>query len=295
LDGVVYRFALRASDRWGHQESNTISRSVIPTTPVDSIPPSFTGLLLAQDTSKGGTVVLAWLPAEDPDTPASNVDPSVPIQYLVFVAVVGTSFDLATPVLITTNVSVLVSGLTDGVEYQFLVRSMDAKGNLDDNLNSLRATPTHPYDDTAPIFEGVGGISDLGTGDRVRVTWEPATDPDTPESSVDPSNPVTYFVYVSESTGALGSGTPVATTSDTSVELGGLLPDRTYYVLVRAADAAGNEETNERLISFQVAVPWWSYWWIAATLGGVAASLAAILWHWRRRVRKGERGPGELS
>lgn len=104
----------------------------------------------------------------------------------------------------------------------------------------LRATPTHPYDDTAPTFAGTDLVSDLGTGDRVRVSWSAATDPDTPGSGVDPSTPIKYSVYISDSASTLGTGDPSATTTETSVEIGGLRPGVPYYVLVRASDTGGN-------------------------------------------------------
>lgn len=130
-NGVIYRFAVPASDRWGNQESNNVTRTVIPTTPVDSTPPSFGGVLLAADGVVGGTVVLGWFPADDPDTPASNSNPSLPIRFLVFIAPAGTPFNFGVPLLTTTNITAIIVGMSDGTEYQFLVRAMDAQGSLD--------------------------------------------------------------------------------------------------------------------------------------------------------------------
>ncbi len=276
VNGVLYRFVVRAQDAWGNEEPNTVTRGVVPTTPVDLTPPTFGGLVSARDRGVGGQVNLSWDPAVDPDTPESNSDPGLPIHYLVFVAESGGQFDFGHPAAVTTNVSVILTGLIDGIQYQFLVRALDANGNMENNNIVRNATPTHPYDLTSPNFAGVGAIVDLGTGNRVQIKWEPALDPDTPESSVDPSTPIRYSVYVSNDAASLGSGMPVVVTEGTSADIGGLTPGIRYYALVRATDHAGNSESNLRIVAFEVATPLWWYWWIPtlAVGGSVATALA---------------------
>ncbi len=248
--------------------------SATPTTS-DATPPTFGGIALAADAGLGGAVFVGWNPAQDPDTP---------IQYLVFVARVGQSLNYSTPLFSTFDAFTVVGGLTDGTEYQFAARAMDATGKVDANLVVRRATPTHPYDSTPPSFTGVGSVVDLGTGSSARVSGQPAADPDTPESSSDPSLPIQHSVYFSQVPDGLGVGMPNATTRATSVDIGGLVQGRTYYVLVRAADAAGNMENNTRIVSFQITTPWWSYSWIGAAVGGGVA--AALLVYRRRRKER---------
>jgi len=286
INGVLYGFLVRATDAWGNRDANIATRSVIPTTPIDSTPPNFAGLQSAVDARVGGQVLLSWTAAVDPDTPASNSDPSLPITYLVYVATSAGNFDFGSPVLVTGSITARVDNLTDGTGYQFVVRARDARGNVEANANLRRATPTHSYDSTPPIFAGVLSTTDLGTGDRVRVAWEAGTDPDTPESNSDPSLPLTYSIFVSENSSALGSGPPLARTNATSIDLAGLRPGTTYYVLVRATDAAGNRESNSRIVEFQLrAAPVAPYWWIVALLIILVVIVVALV-AWRRKAKQ---------
>ena len=196
--------------------------------------------------------------------------------------------DFASPMDSTTNLSIVVNGLADGVAYDFVVRAVDSAGNGESNSVARSATPTRPFDTTPPSFSGVAGVVDLGTGDRIRVTWQPGTDPDTPESNVDPSLPIGYSVWVSESATGLGSGPAAGTTSATSLELGGLQPGRTYYVLVRASDSAGNMETNTHVVSLHIREPSPSsapFSLILAILIGIAVLLVVVV-VWKRRRKE---------
>ncbi len=283
VNGVLYGVIVRASDRWGNQDQNTVTKTVVPTTPVDSTPPDFAGLASATDTGTGGAVRLAWLPAVDPDTPASNTDPSLPIQYFVFVASSGGNFNFAAPTLITENTSAVVTDLTDGTTYRFMVRAMDHQGNLEGNTVVQSALPTHADDDVPPTFSGVDGAMDQGDGSSVLISWNAATDPDTPQSHSDPSLPITYYVYVSENASALGTEQPRVSTQATTTIVTGLQPGRTYYVLVRSSDAAGNRDLNQRIVSFQVATPWWAYWWVFVLVAGFVGTAGYLEFRRRRR------------
>ena len=292
-DGQVYRFAVRASDAWGNQDGNLVERTAIPTTPVDTTPPNFAGLQTASDAGIGGGVALAWPAASDPDTPASNSDPSIPIQYLAYATPSGIPFDFGTPALTTLGTSGQITGLVDGTEYLFIVRAVDAQGNAETNSVIRRAVPTHPYDSTPPSFAGVANVTDMGTGSLLRVTWGVATDPDTPESGVDPSLPITYLVFVSTNASSLGTGAPLVSTTNLSVDIGDLQPGQTYYVLVRARDSAGNVDSNARIVAIKIApppalgIPWW---WIVLLVLALAI-LLALFAIWRRRRR--ETGPAQ--
>lgn len=98
-------------------------------------------------------------------------------------------------------------------------------------------------DTTPPVFAGVSLLtSDINSGGLL-AQWSPASDP---------AVPVSYEVYVSAAPGAINVFQPsslLAITRNLSFKIlflpsGDLLDNATYYVGVRARDAAGNIETN---------------------------------------------------
>jgi predicted GH43/DUF377 family glycosyl hydrolase len=243
-NGVFYYFIVRAEDSVGNEETNLIGKSAVPTTPVDSTPPDFQGLQSATDAGIGGTINLTWFGATDPDTPECNSDPSLPISYYVFYSTTPGGQDFLTPDATTPNLSIDVTGLIDGVPYYFVVRARDSVGNEETNTVERTAFSTTPTDDTPPSFAGVESAVDSQTGGNVTLTWSAATDPDTIECNSDPSEPITYSVYVSTFPGTQNFLLPNATTQGTQIEITGLKNGITYYFVVRARDAAGNEESN---------------------------------------------------
>jgi predicted GH43/DUF377 family glycosyl hydrolase len=243
-NGVFYYFVVRAEDSDGNEENNLIEKSVIPTTPVDDTPPDFGGLQFAIDAGTGGKVVLNWLTATDPDTTKSNSDPSLPVNYDIFYSTAPGGQDFFSPSATTTALTMDVTGLTNGVQYYFVVRARDASGNQETNAVERTATPTTPLDDTPPAFGGLGAAVDSQADGEVTLSWSPATDPDTVESNSDPSIPITYSIYVSTTSGNQNFLLPDATTQSTNLEIAGLTNGVTYYFVVRASDSAGNQETN---------------------------------------------------
>ena len=140
-------------------------------------------------------------------------------------------------------------------------------------------------------------VSDLGTGSGIHVTWQVASDPDTPESGVDPSLPITYHVYISENISSIGTGAPRVTTGSTVADLEGLVPGRTYYVLVRAVDAASNEDTNARIVSVRIQPPPLfsaGTLWLPIILILVIAAILAVYVVLRRRKKEVPPPPGNL-
>ncbi len=251
----------------------------------DLSPPGFGGLASATDRRTGGAVRLAW---------SAATDPSGPVAYSVYQARGAAPIDFSSANRTTSALSFDVTGLTDGATYRFAVRASDALGHQESNTIVRTAIPTHPWDDTPPAFAGVESVVDLGTGNAIRVTWQPATDPDTPESNTDPSIPIAYSVYVALDPAALRTGIPLARTNGTSADIAGLESGRTYYVLVRATDAAGNEDANVKVLSVPIASPLTvaSFWWILVILVVVTA-LVLIVAVWRRRRSKGPPAPSE--
>src|SRR5690606_35292697 len=92
---------------------------------------------------------------------------------------------------------------------------------------------------TAPSFEGTRSLSPAGET-ALQVTWNAATDDSTAADAL------VYNIYVSNSAGAQNFGVPsvVSPPGAQSVLVGGLTPGSEYFVVVRAQDAEGAEDTN---------------------------------------------------
>jgi hypothetical protein len=244
LNGTAYYFVVRAEDTWGFEDNNFVERSAIPTTPLDYTAPTFGGLTSAVDSATGGNVTLGWAAANDPDTPESNSDPSLPITYNIYHSETPGGQDFLLPNATTQNTNYEVTGLTDGITYYFVVRAEDAVGNEETNLIEMSAIPTTPIDSTPPSFAGLTSANDRGTGGEVGLTWSAAVDPDTPECNSDPSLPITYNIYYSKIPGGQDFLSPNETTANTQFNVSFLDDGAFYYFVVRAEDSAGNEENN---------------------------------------------------
>lgn len=94
-----------------------------------------------------------------------------------------------------------------------------------------------------PTFEGVQAVNKTQNGDELRASWNAATNPD--------GGGLTYKVFISEQAGGFKFGGPHAITAELNATVGGLVPGRIYYVVVRAVDDQGNTETNLKFLSAQ--------------------------------------------
>ncbi|MBL7716876.1 MAG: hypothetical protein JNL01_15535 [Bdellovibrionales bacterium] len=94
-------------------------------------------------------------------------------------------------------------------------------------------------DSAAPTFSGLASATAPGPS-QIDLGWALATDDQTASSSI------YYTVYVSVTSGAQNFSSPTSITAAgaTTHSITGLLPNTTYYVVVRAKDLAGNEDTN---------------------------------------------------
>ena len=243
-NGVFHYFVVRAEDAAGNEETNLIERSAIPTTPLDDTPPNFAGLQGAVDAQTGGTVTLNWIAATDPDTVHSNSDPSLPITYYIFYSTTSGGQNFMSPDASATGTTTDITGLTNGVQYYFVVRARDSAGNQETNTVERTSLPTTPTDDTPPVFSGLDTATDTQTDEDVTLTWSPATDPDTVHCNSDPTLPITYSVYISTIPGNQNFLLPNTTTQNTNIVITGLQNGVTYYFVVRASDGVGNQETN---------------------------------------------------
>lgn len=99
--------------------------------------------------------------------------------------------------------------------------------------NTASGVLSRHYDTQAPVFAGLVSVS---PGDGfAELSWNAASDP---------STPVTYNIYVAESSGGENYAVPGFSTQDTSFTVGSLLNNHRYYFVVRAEDALGTEDTN---------------------------------------------------
>jgi hypothetical protein len=130
------------------------------------------------------------------------------------------------------------------------------------NFSNYTMSGTYSYlevDEEAPTYSGEEGVKEALrlVADQYRsayVSWHEATD------NVTPSSQIQYNIYYATTPQAVFSGSPDATfTGVLGATISGLSsdPDTDYWFGVRAEDASGNEDTNNRVVLAQVplAVP----------------------------------------
>ncbi len=197
----------------------------------DTTPPTFAGIDTATDDSET-RISLTWKPASD------DVSSAERIAYRVYAGSSSGAEDFTKPVVTTPSgaTSALISGLAPASDYYFVVRAVDEAGNEDSNTTEKSASTP---DTTAPLFPGVTHV-EARTSHELLVEWKPGYDAGTPESQLK------YRVYVSDTEGGQDFSTPTAesTPGASSIVVSGLSPLTYYFVVVRAVDADGNEETN---------------------------------------------------
>ncbi|RMG02776.1 MAG: fibronectin type III domain-containing protein, partial [Nitrospirae bacterium] len=145
--------------------------------PIGDDPPEFGGLTFTEILSPT-SVMLGWEPAVDDFTPQDG------IFYQVYVAQTSGGEDFLSPFLVVTGeTTVTITDLTPGETYYFVVRAFDDGGNTDGNTVELSVTMPLITDNTPPVFGGVKRAV-LGAPDTVILSWNPATDDQTPPSEI---------------------------------------------------------------------------------------------------------------
>ena len=201
----------------------------------DDMAPTFGGVLNATDVESGGAITLDW---------NMSVDPSAPITYKIYMSKSPGNYDFSTANFTNENTNITITGLENGQEYFFVVRAEDSRGNEDNNTEELSAIPTTPTDNTSPIFSGLENAINSGIGGTVSLNWSSANEIDTVESNTDPSLPITYNVYVSNTSGGQNFSLPSNSTQNLNYSVTNLTDKQTYFFIVRAEDSAGNEDNN---------------------------------------------------
>jgi hypothetical protein len=224
-----YYVVVRAVDADGNTEDNIVE---LTTKTPEGVPPAFLGVrqIIAQPEG----IKLYWTPATDIVTEQAN------IVYEIYqaTAAAGEKFDTPTYVTEPAAISYLVTGLTPGQRYYYIVRARDSAGNVDGNTVEVTARAIGDEDKTAPNFAGVTSVTGTSPS-TLLASWSAADDDQTAPGRI------VYDVYVSDTSGAQSFATPsLTTTGATSIVIAGLPPQATRYVVVRARDESGNFTQN---------------------------------------------------
>ncbi len=227
----TYRFIVRARDAAGNIDTNTAT--VTSTAGVDTTPPVFAGCRSAIADSAGSAIV-TWNLAVDDATPQSL------IAYDVYASKTEGTFDFTKPASTVTGLGAAeVQGLTFGTTWYFVCRARDYSHNEDGNLVELSTLTL--ADNQPPTFAGLTGAQVDGLARTVQFTWNPGSNPVTPQDLL------VYDVYQAQSPGGEDfAGPPLASSSPgaTGLLVTDLTPDSTLYWVVRVRDQAGNHDSN---------------------------------------------------
>jgi len=227
-----YCFAVSAMD---DNDNETTDFETLFATPTDKIKPTFdTSSVAAQDTMVGGEVQLSWSAASDNSTP---------IIYNIYRGLASDSISFAAPAYRATSVtSLYATGLTDGVEYFFIVTAMDSSTNGNETTTAYEPVSAEPSDQTAPAFSGLESVTSVSENGVVELEWSSATDR---------ALPITYEVFQASMSGNYGGfATPKISTQTTSCQISGLRDNGRYYFVVLAKDPAGNRETDQPEVEY---------------------------------------------
>jgi hypothetical protein len=127
--------------------------------------------------------------------------------------------------------------LTPGVTYHYLVRAEDSRSGEDSNLTRLPLTATSSPDTVPPVFAGLAAVATGGSCGEVVLGWAPAAETC--------SAPARYDVFRSTTPGFVpGPSNRVASVLSAGFVDTALVPDQSYFYVVRAVDAAGNTDGN---------------------------------------------------
>jgi predicted phage tail protein len=242
-DGTTYFFKVTAVNRAGQGPASSTASA----TPVAAItnPGAPTGLTA---TPGNGQVTLSWT------APTSNGGAGI-TGYEIYQ---GTrpGGESSTPVSSTTGTSVTVTGLTNGTTYYFTVAAVNKAKRQGNRSGEASATPvlgTAPATapNSAPASKpasapasappvggltpgtpgGPTGLTATAGNAQVTLSWT------APATGTAPA-PARYDVYEGTSPG-FSPGTPVSSTTGTSVTVKGLTNGTTYYFVVTAVDSSG--------------------------------------------------------
>ena len=143
-----YYFVVRAQDLAGNIDTNRVEQSATTPAQADNMAPTFAGL--ASAIASGNSITLAWSAAADTVTAPAQ------IVYHIYQANSAGGESYVTPTFTTAPgaTQYVVSGLSTGMTYYFVVRAQDQAGNISINTIEKGATTLAPSFATQvqPIF-----------------------------------------------------------------------------------------------------------------------------------------------
>lgn len=229
---LIYR-----GDSYANLNGSPVNITIVMVS-LDQNVPVFVGAKSLEKISET-SVSLSWEPAIDDVTPQDK------IVYLIYQQTKPFNFSEATnelsaqdamePTYVTEPgaTSYIITGLTRGVIYYFLIRAKDEAGNIDTNTDVLS------IDLAAPVFNGITSAS-VVSETAITLSWEPATDDSTPSSEI------IYLIYMATTPGGENFTEPnfITTPGATQYTVRNLTTNRMYYFVVRAMDSDGNVDSN---------------------------------------------------
>lgn len=208
-EGSTYYVALTAYDTSGNESAKSAEASI---TMPDVTPPAVPSAPTAVPGAK--SIALAWTAVTDA------------ASYKVYYGTAAGQY--GTPVIVT-GTSTTLSNLLDNTTYFIAISAVDAAGN-----ESAKSTETSSKTkDTTPPVVPASPTLTPGVKSLV-INWTAVADA------------ATYKIYYGTASGLYG--TPITTTG-TSYTLTSLADDTTYYVVISAVDASGNESAKSTEIS----------------------------------------------
>ncbi|MCK4623710.1 MAG: fibronectin type III domain-containing protein, partial [Phycisphaerae bacterium] len=189
--------------------NNTETITVL--TSPDPDPPVITDVANGTPTADSGTIT--WTTDEASDS------------LVKYGTVSGTYTDSTPDTTMTTSHSIVLSGLSVGTTYYFVVNSTDASDNSAESTEHSFTTSS-TADTTPPVITDVANSTP--TTDSVTITW--TTD----------ENSGSLVKYGTVSGTYTDDAFDAAMITSHSIGLSGLTPDQAYYYVVNSTDASGN-------------------------------------------------------
>ena len=215
--GTVYEYRVKSKDAAGNLATQAPVSTLTTASTTDTTGPVISDVSATTITSTGATI--RWTTDEASDSQ---------VEYRAQ----GTGTFIATSVdaALVTNHTLLLTGLSAGITYEYRVKSKDASGNLTVQ-SPLSTVTTAGSDTTVPVISGVSASNITASGATINWTTNEGSD-----------SQVEYRV---QGTTAWSATTVnAAIVLDHSLALTGLNAGTTYEYRVKSKDQSGNLATQ---------------------------------------------------